>query len=79
MADDNVIPFPQIHRDAIDEDEWQHLQAEFYLDCFSANHGHAPEGPAELRAWLQQVELFAETDNAFFRGWLLRRLSSSQA
>jgi hypothetical protein len=75
MGDDNVIPFPGSLRDAVDPEQWQQLQGEFYLDCFQAQHGRPAEGPDELRAWLRQAELFADSDNPFFRGWLVRRLS----
>ena len=75
MTDGNILQFPRIHRDAIDAEQWRRLQGEFYLDCFFAHHGRAPENPEQLRQWLQEVELFAEMDNPFFRGWLVRRLS----
>jgi len=75
MGDDNIIPFPRQLQDAIGPEQWQSLQGEFYLDCFRAQHDRAAEGPDELRAWLQEAELFADTDNPLFRGWLVRRLS----
>ena len=75
MPDDNILPFPDQMRDAIDEDGWRALQGEFYLDCFFSQHGRPAEGPEELQAWLQQAQLYADVDNPFFRGWLLRRLS----
>ncbi|MGB5200078.1 MAG: hypothetical protein WBN68_08590 [Sedimenticolaceae bacterium] len=75
MSDDNVLPFPDRLRNAIDEEAWRALQGEFYLDCYFAHHGRAAEDPDELRTWLKQVKLFADTDNPFFRGWLMRRLS----
>jgi hypothetical protein len=53
------------------------LQGEFYLDCYFAQHGRAAEDPDELRAWLNEVKLFADTENPFFRGWLMRRLSEA--
>ena len=75
MPDDNILPFPDQMRDAIDEDGWRALQGEFYLDCFFSQHGRPAEGPDELQAWLQQARLYADVDNPFFRGWLLRRLN----
>ena len=75
MTDDKILQFPRIHRDAIDPERWRHLQGEFYLDCFLAHNGYAAENPEQLRHWLQEVQLFAEMDNPFFRGWLVRRLS----
>ncbi len=75
MPEDNILPFPDRWRNAIDEQAWQALQGEFYLDCFFAHHGRAAEDPDELRAWLNEVKLFADTENPFFRGWLMRRLS----
>ena len=78
MSNDNILPFPNMHRDAIDDDQWQALQGEFYLDCYFAQHGKAPEDPDQLRDWLQGADLFADTENPFFRGWLLRRLSEPE-
>jgi hypothetical protein len=78
MSDDNVLPFPGKMRDAIDEEAWRALQGEFYLDCFFAQHGRPAEGPDELRHWLEKAQLFADAENPFFRGWLLRRLSEPQ-
>ena len=75
MADDNILPFPNKLRDAIDDAQWQALQGEFYLDCYFAQHGKPAEDPDQLRDWLQQAGLFADTENPFFRGWLVRRLS----
>lgn len=75
MADDNVVPFPRQMRDAIDDEQWQALQGEFYLDCYFAAHGKPAEDPEQLRNWLLKADLFAEVDNPFFRGWLVRRLS----
>ncbi len=75
MDKDNIIPFPGQLKDAIGEEQWQNLQGEFYLDCFRAAQGREPQGPEELRAWLQQAQQFADADNPFFRGWLVRRLS----
>ncbi|MCB1790183.1 MAG: hypothetical protein KDJ27_03960 [Gammaproteobacteria bacterium] len=79
MSDDNVLPFPDRMRDAIDEERWRTLQAEFYLDCFYSQHGRAAEGPDELQDYLQRAQLFAHLDNPFFRGWLVRRLSEAGA
>ncbi len=75
MAKDNILNFPIHLRDAIDDEQWQKMQGEFYLDCFYAQHGHPAEEPDQLREWLQQAEIFAEMENPFFRGWLVRRLS----
>lgn len=75
MPQDNILQFPDKLRDAIDEEAWRSIQGEFYLDCYFAQHGKPAEGPDELRAWLEQVQLFADTENPFFRGWLVRRLS----
>ena len=52
MPEDNILPFPDRWRNAIDEQAWQALQGEFYLDCYFAHHGRAAEDPDELRAWL---------------------------
>jgi hypothetical protein len=79
MSDDKVLPFPNRMRDAIDADAWRALQGEFYLDCFQAQHGRPAQGPEELRAWLQDAQLFADAENPFFRGWLVRRLSEPGA
>ena len=75
MSDDNVLPFPDRFRDTIDDEAWRALQGEFYLDCYFAQHGRPAEDPEQLREWLQASRLFADTDNPFFRGWLVRRLS----
>jgi hypothetical protein len=75
MSSDNILPFPDRLRDAIDEESWRSLQSEFYLDCFIAQHGRPAENPEELRNWLAEAQLFADMDNPFFRGWLMRRLS----
>ena len=40
-----------------------------------AQHGQPAEDPEQLRTWLEQAQLFAELENPFFRGWLVRRLS----
>ena len=77
MADDNILRFPDKLRDAIDNDKWQALQGEFYLDCFFAFHGYPAENPEQLRDWLREAELMADMENPFFRGWLVRRLSES--
>lgn len=78
MSQDNIINFPDRMRNAITEEQWQSLQGEFYLDCFNATHGRSAENPQELREWLQEAQLYAETDNPFFRGWLVRRLSEDE-
>ena len=75
MSSENILPFPDRLRDAIDEEAWRSLQSEFYLDCFYAQHGRPAENPEELRDWLAGAQLFADTENPFFRGWLMRRLS----
>jgi len=75
VSDDNIIPFPGQLKDAIDDERWQQLQGEFYLDCFQSQHGRPPEDPDELGAWLREARLYADTGNPFFRGWLVRRLS----
>jgi len=78
MSDDKILPFPDRFRDAIDDERWRALQGEFYLDCYFAQHGKPAEDPEQLRQWLTQVQLFADTDNPFFRGWLVRRLSEPE-
>ncbi|MDJ0806195.1 MAG: hypothetical protein QNJ78_05110 [Gammaproteobacteria bacterium] len=75
MSDDNVLKFPGKLRDAIDDEQWRELQGEFYLDCYQAQHGEPSDDPDQLRQWLLKAELYAEIDNPFFRGWLVRRLS----
>lgn len=75
MPNDNVVKFPSNLRDAIDDEQWREMQAEFYLDCFYAHHGKPSDDPEQLRQWLLEAELFAELENPFFRGWLVRRLS----
>lgn len=75
MSNDNVLPFPNMMRDAIDEEAWRALQGEFYLDCFLAQHGRPAGNPEELREWLNGAQLFADAESPFFRGWLVRRLS----
>jgi hypothetical protein len=79
MSDDKILPFPNRFRDAIDDERWRALQGEFYLDCYFAQHGKPAEDPEQLREWLTQVQLFADTDNPFFRGWLVRRLGEPEA
>lgn len=79
MSDDNILPFPDRWRSAIDAERWRTLQSEFYLDCYFAQHGRPADDPEQLREWLQQAQLFAETANPFFRGWLVRRLSEPGA
>jgi hypothetical protein len=78
MVRDNIINFPLNLRDAIDDEQWQQLQGEFYLDCYRAQQGRPPQDPDSLRDWLQQAQLFADMDNPFFRGWLMRRLSEQR-
>ncbi len=78
MSDDKVLPFPDRFRDAIDDEAWQALQGEFYLDCYYAQQGKPAEDPEQLREWLTEAQLFAHTDNPFFRGWLVRRLSEAE-
>ena len=75
MANDNILNFPTHLRDAIDENQWQLLQGNFYLDCFYAHHGYPSDNPDQLREWLQQAQLYADMENPFFRGWLVRRLN----
>ena len=77
MNDDNIVQFPNLMKDAINEDQWREFQGEFYLDCYFAYNGKAAENPEELGKWLKQTGLFASMDNAFFRGWLVRRLSEA--
>ncbi len=74
---DNVIQFPGVLQEAIKEEEWKALQAEFYLDCYLAAQGEPASNPADLEAWLLQARIKAELDNPFFRGWLVRRLSEA--
>ena len=75
MTDDTkILQFPDRMRDAIDEEAWRSLQSEFYLDCYFSQHGEPPEDPDALRAWLTEAKVFADMDNPFFRGWLVRRL-----
>lgn len=78
MSDDKVLPFPDRFRDAIDDEAWRALQGEFYLDCYYSQHGKPVEDPEQLREWLTGAQLFADTDNPFFRGWLVRRLSEAE-
>ena len=79
MSNDNILPFPKQFRDAIDAEAWLKLQGEFYLDCYFAQHGKPAEDPETLREWLSEAKLFADTENPFFRGWLVRRLSEPDA
>ncbi|MGB5450460.1 MAG: hypothetical protein WBM71_16315 [Sedimenticolaceae bacterium] len=79
MSNDNVLPFPKQFRDAVDDEAWLKLQGEFYLDCYFAQHGKPAENPEVLREWLTESQLFADTENPFFRGWLVRRLSEPDA
>ena len=75
MSDDSILPFPERLKDAVDEEQWRALQGEFYLDCYFAQHGKPADNPEQLREWLTEAKLFADTENPFFRGWLMRRLS----
>lgn len=72
---DNIIKFPQKIKDAVDEEQWKALQAEFYLDCFFAARGVPASDPDELKEWLLQAKIKSDMENPFFRGWLVRRLS----
>lgn len=78
MPSDNILRFPSELRDAISDEQWQQMQGEFYLDCYHAHHGKPSDDPERLRQWLQEAQLFAEMENPFFRGWLVRRLSEEQ-
>jgi hypothetical protein len=49
-------------------------EAEFYLDCYTAHNGKPADSPEILGDWLREAKIYADTDNAFFRGWMLRRL-----
>ena len=75
MADNKILQFPNKLRNAIDEDDWHAFQGEFYLDCFFSHHGYPAESPDQLQQWLRETELYADLENPFFRGWLVRRLS----
>ncbi|MGD2119642.1 MAG: hypothetical protein PVG66_14890 [Chromatiales bacterium] len=48
MSDDNILQFPDLMKDAIDEDQWRQFQGEFYLDCYFAYNGKMAENPVEL-------------------------------
>lgn len=72
---DNIIKFPQKIKDAVDEEQWKALQAEFYLDCYFAARGVPANDPDELQKWLLEAKIKADMENPFFRGWLVRRLS----
>ena len=74
---DNILQFPGKIKEAVKEEEWKALQAEFYLDCYLAAQGEPASKPDELEAWLLQARIKAELDNPFFRGWLVRRLSEA--
>ena len=78
MSNDNILRFPAELRDAIDDEQWMQMQGEFYLDCYYAQHGKPSEDPEQLREWLMEAQLFADMDNPFFRGWLVRRLSEER-
>ena len=72
---DNILHFPSKIKDAIDEEQWKALQAEFYLDCYFAIKGVPASDPKELQEWLLEAKIKADIENPFFRGWLVRRLS----
>ena len=72
---DNILPFPNTIKDAIDEEQWKSLQAEFYLDCYFAIKGVPASDPEKLQQWLLEAKIKADIENPFFRGWLVRRLS----
>lgn len=72
---DNVIKFPGNLKQAIEEEQWKALQAEFYLDCYFAATGAPASDPEELQRWLLEARIKADIENPFFRGWLVRRLS----
>ena len=72
---DNVLPFPQKMKDAVNEQQWKELQAEFYLDCYFAANGEPASAPEKLQKWLLEARITADIENPFFRGWLVRRLS----
>ncbi len=75
MSQDNVVSFPKSMKDAIGAEQWQSLQGEFYLDCYFATFGKPADSPEQLKEWLDESKIFADTENPFFRGWLMRRLS----
>ena len=72
---DNILHFPNKIKDAVDEQQWKALQAEFYLDCYFAAKGVAASEPEDLQKWLLDAKIKADIENPFFRGWLVRRLS----
>ena len=72
---DNILTFPGKIKDAVDEQQWKVLQAEFYLDCYFAAKGVPASDPEQLQAWLLDAKIKADIENPFFRGWLVRRLS----
>jgi hypothetical protein len=75
---DKVIPFPGNFEQSVGEAEWKALQAEFYLDCYLAARGRPASDPQDLQDWLLEARIPAEMDSAFFRGWLVRRLSEDR-
>ena len=75
---DNIVQFPGKMKDAIDEQQWKELQAEFYLDCYFATKGEPASNPDDLQKWLLDAKIKADIENPFFRGWLVRRLSEAQ-
>ena len=76
--DDNILPFPGSRVESISERDWKIFQAEFYLDCYLAAKGQPASDPDDLESWILESRIRAEIDNAFFRGWLVRRLSETQ-
>ena len=75
---DNIVQFPGKMKEAIDEQQWKELQAEFYLDCYFATKGVPASNPDDLQSWLLEARIKADIENPFFRGWLVRRLSEAQ-
>lgn len=72
---DNILHFPKLLNDELNEKQWKQFQAEFYLDCFLADKGYPAAKADELEQWLLQAKIKADMENPFFRGWLVRRLS----
>ncbi len=78
MSEDNIVKFPNLMKDAVDEEQWKELQGEFYLDCYFAYNGKPADNPEQLGEWLKTAEIYATIDSPFFRGWLMRKLSEQQ-
>jgi hypothetical protein len=76
--ENNVLNFPNIMKNAVDEDQWKELQGEFYLDCYFAYNGKPADNPEELREWLKNADIYATIDSPFFIGWMIRKLSEEQ-